>query len=72
MTYTEYFYRVRDTLNDAWLTKYTLPSAADAQRQIDYLESQGGDVTGLEVFEQAIEWGRHADVTVPIEEEKIR
>lgn len=72
MTYTEYFYRVRDTLNDTWLTKYNFLSGKDAQAQIDYLESQGGDTEGMVVMEQAIEWASYAEVSVPTEEQTIR
>jgi hypothetical protein len=72
MDHSEYIYRILDRETGLWLSRYDYRSGADARWQLDYLESQGVDITNLEIVEQEIVWKTYAEVSVPIEEETIR
>lgn len=72
MEHSEYIYRIWDNVTGAWYSRFDIRSAQDAQWQLDYLETNGVDITGLEIREQEIVWKTYAAVSVPVEEETIR
>lgn len=70
MEHSEFIYRIWDNELNGWSSRFDIRSRADAQWQIDYLASQGVDVSVLEIREQEIVWKTLSEVTVPVGEEE--